>query len=193
MRILTPDEFAQVIVKVPAHYRTFVRALYATGMRFGEAVALEVQDWRSPNIYIRQALKWSPDNNRVIGEPKTDAGSRTIKVTDELYDELDALAGGRPGGDFLFTAPRGGPILHRTFWSRVWLPAVADLTPRPRIHDLRHSHASLLLARGIPIHVVSRRLGHSKIQVTVDTYGHLLPDAQMLAAQASSFAFELEA
>lgn len=196
MRILTPEEFATVDEKIPEHYRPFVRTLYATGLRFGEAVALEVQDWMRPNLHVRQALKWSPDNNRVIGAPKTESGARAVTVTNELHDELDALVDGRAGNEFLFRAPRGGAILHRTFWSRVWLPSVEHLSPRPRIHDLRHSHASILLARGIPIHVVSRRLGHSKIQVTVDTYGHLLPDAQMLAAQASSFAFtaaEIEA
>jgi integrase len=189
MRVVTPDEFATIEELLPDHYLTFVRTLYATGLRWGEAVTLQVQDVRLPNIYVRRALKWSPDNNRTVGPPKTESGARTVTVTDELHDELRALTDGRPGGDLVFTAPRGGPILHRTFWSRVWLPAVRHLEPRPRIHDLRHSHASILLARGIPIHVVSRRLGHSKIQVTVDTYGHLLPDAQMLAAQASSFAF----
>ena len=189
MRILTPDEFASVEEKLPPHYLPFVRTLYASGLRWGEAVTLQVQDVMLPNLYVRRALKWSPDNNRVVGPPKTESGARTVEITSELHDELRALTEGRPGDALVFTAPRGGPILHRTFWSRVWLPAVSHLTPRPRIHDLRHSHASLLLARGIPIHVVSRRLGHSKIQVTVDTYGHLLPDAQMLAAQASSFAF----
>lgn len=189
MRILTPAEFESVVDKVPEHYRPFVRTLYATGMRWGEAVALQVQDVAVPNIRIWRALKWSPDNNRTFGTTKTDAGNRTIAVTDELHDELRALTEGRPGDELVFTAPRGGPILHRTFWSRVWLPAVEHLAPRPRIHDLRHSHASILLARGIPIHIVSRRLGHSNIQVTVNTYGHLLPDAQMLAAQASSFTF----
>jgi integrase len=193
MRILTADEFAEVEEKVPEHYRTLVRTLYATGLRWGEVVSLEVRDWRKPNLHVRQALKWSPDNKRVVGPPKTASGARTIAVTAELHAELDALAKDRPGDALLFTAPRGGALLHRTFWSRVWLPAVSHLSPRPRIHDLRHSHASLLLARGIPIHVVSRRLGHSNIQVTVNTYGHLLPDAQMLAAQASSFEFTTRA
>lgn len=63
------------------------------------------------------------------------------------------------------------------------------LTERPRIHDLRHTHASWLLARGVPIHVVSARLGHESIKTTVDTYGHLLPDAQLAAADAASLAF----
>lgn len=192
MRILTPDEFAAVERKLNSHYRTFVRTLYATGLRWGEAVALEVRDWRKPNLHVERALKWSPDNKRPIGTTKTQSGVRVVEVTSELHDELDQATAGRAGDQLLFTAPRGGPILHRTFWSRVWLPAVADLAPRPRIHDLRHSHASLLLARGIPIHVVSRRLGHSKIQVTVDTYGHLLPDAQALAARAASFEFSGE-
>lgn len=60
---------------------------------------------------------------------------------------------------------------------------------QPRIHDLRHSHASWLLAAGIPIHVVQIRLGHESIQTTVDTYGHLLPDAQIQAAKAAAIAF----
>ncbi|HWD83308.1 MAG TPA: site-specific integrase [Kribbella sp.] len=58
-----------------------------------------------------------------------------------------------------------------------------------RIHDLRHTHASWLLAAGIPIHVVSRRLGHESIQTTVDRYAHLLPDAQLAAAEAADAAF----
>jgi integrase len=63
------------------------------------------------------------------------------------------------------------------------------LTQTPRIHDLRHTHASWLLANGTPIHVVQARLGHESIQTTVDTYSHLLPDAQLLAAEAASMAF----
>ncbi len=63
------------------------------------------------------------------------------------------------------------------------------LTQAPRIHDLRHTHASWLLANGTPIHVVQARLGHESIQTTVDTYSHLLPDAQLLAAEAASMAF----
>lgn len=63
------------------------------------------------------------------------------------------------------------------------------LTITPRIHDLRHTHASWLLAAGVPIHVVQARLGHESIQTTVDTYSDLLPDAQQAAQQAASLAF----
>lgn len=63
------------------------------------------------------------------------------------------------------------------------------LLQSPRIHDLRHTHASWLLGAGVPIHVVSARLGHEDIRTTVNTYGHLLPDAQIAAAHAASQAF----
>lgn len=211
MRILTPAEFADVADRIPAHYRPLVRFLAGTGCRWGEAVALQVGDVALPNVRIRRALKWSPDNNRLVGATKTKRSNRTIVVPPELRDELAAACSGKARGDLVFTAPRGGPVLHRTFWSRAWLPAVTDrkckahadksgpvvdcpdchvgLEPRPRIHDLRHTHASTLLAAGVPIHIVQLRLGHESIKTTVDTYGHLLPDAQALAASAASLAF----
>lgn len=189
MRILTPDEFAGVEARTPEHYRPLLRMLYGTGCRWGEAVALQVQDVSLPNVRIRRALKWSPDNNRSVGPTKTTRSNRTVWVDEPLTSDLHALTAGKAGDELVFTAPRGGMVLHRTFWSRVWLPAVEHLTPRPRIHDLRHSHASVLLAAGIPIHVVQIRLGHESIQTTVDTYSHLLPDAQQMAARAASLAF----
>lgn len=64
------------------------------------------------------------------------------------------------------------------------------LSVSPRMHDIRHSHASWLLAAGIPIHVVQIRLGHESITTTVNTYGHLLPDAQIAAAAAADVAFQ---
>ncbi len=59
---------------------------------------------------------------------------------------------------------------------------------RPRVHDLRHSHASALIAAGVPLPVVQRRMGHESIQTTVDVYGHLAPDAYAGAAEAMSVA-----
>ena len=189
MRIITPEEFVGVEERLPEHYRPFVRFLYGTGCRWGEAVALQVQDVNLPNVRIRRALKWSPDNNRHVGATKTRRGNRTIVVGDVMLDDLRAACAGKSGTDLVWTAHKGGPILHRTFWSRYWLPAVEHLEPRPRIHDLRHSHASILLAANVPPHVVQARLGHESIKTTVDTYTHLMPDAQIAAAHAASLAF----
>lgn len=189
MRILTPDEFDTVEELAPEHYRAFLRFLFGTGARWGEAVALQVQDVQLPNVRIRRALKWSPDNNRVVGATKTRRSNRTVEVGGLLLDDLRAACEGKARTDLVFTSARGQAIRHRTFWGRVWLPAVSHLEPRPRIHDLRHSHASWLLGQGVPIHVVQIRLGHESIQTTVDRYSHLLPDAQQMAAYAASLAF----
>lgn len=189
MVIITPDELATILERVPVHYQPFVRFLFGTGCRWGEAVALTVGDVTLPNVRIRRALKWSPDNDRKVGATKTRRSNRTIAVGDPIPDDLRAACADKTRDELVFTAPRGGAILHRTFWSRVWLPAVSHIEPRPRIHDLRHSHASWLLAQGVPIHVVSMRLGHESIQTTVNVYGHLLPDAQALVASAAAVAF----
>ena len=190
MRILTYEELAGVIVRVHPHYRLFVMFLAGMGCRYGEAVALQVQDVRLPDVHFRRALKWSPDNNRTIGTTKTVRSNRVVSVPTKLRPMLAAAIEGKQGEDLVFTAPRGGPIQHRTFWSDIWLPAVEHLHPRPRLHDLRHTHASMLLAEGKPILVVSRRLGHESITTTGDVYGHLVPDAQAEAAAAADLMFD---
>lgn len=189
MRILTPDEFTSVEEAMDPHFRPLLRFLWGTGCRWGEAVALPVVNVRLPHVSFHQALKWSPDNNREVGKPKTAKSRRTIVLPPEIHDEIAAACEGKAGSEYVFTTKRGNMIPHRTFWSRYWLPAVQHLSPRPRIHDLRHSHASWLLGNGVPIHVVQARLGHESIQTTVDTYSHLLPDAQIGAANAAALAF----
>lgn len=186
MRILTQAEMEDLVARIHPHYRAFVMFLIGTGCRWGEAVAMQVQDVAPPNVRIRRALKWSPDNKRTVGATKTRKSNRTIQLPQQVLDLLDL---DRPGDELVFTAPKGGPIHHRTFWSDVWMPAVFDLKPRPRIHDLRHTHASWLLAQGVPIHIVQARLGHESIQTTVDTYSHLMPDAQQMAASAAALVF----
>ncbi|HWU22737.1 MAG TPA: tyrosine-type recombinase/integrase, partial [Nocardioides sp.] len=106
----------------------------------------------------------------------------------EVVEALAPLAAGRPSRETLFLGPRGAPVRHRSFWSDVWLPscARAGLEPRPRIHDLRHSHVAWLVAAGVPLPVIQARLGHESITTTIDTYGHLLPDLQRAAADAAS-------
>jgi integrase len=191
MRLITDRDFEQLQQHIRPHYRPLVTFLYGTGCRWGEAVALLAGDVDLPRIRIRRALKWSPDSNRTVGPTKTAKSNRTVIAPSAVCATLEPLLDGKAPTDLVFTAPRGGQVQHRTFWSDIWQPAVkaAGLEPRPRIHDLRHSHASNLLGRGIAIHVVQARLGHSDITTTVNTYGHLLPDAQAQAAAAAELAF----
>jgi integrase len=96
-------------------------------------------------------------------------------------------------------------VSHQNFYSRVWQPTVEavndekTLAPlglhsigkKPRVHDLRHSHASWLIAAGLPLPVIQRRLGHESITTTVDRYGHLAGGALLQAAEAADDALAL--
>ena len=64
-------------------------------------------------------------------------------------------------------------------------PDAQRLTKRPRVHDLRHTHASWMIAAGTDLFVLQRRLGHESITTTTETYAHLLPDQQRAAADAA--------
>lgn len=193
MRFLTPDEYARLHACIPADYQPFVATMYALGLRFGEATALTVADVdinaAQPVVRVNKAWKMG-DGEPYIGAPKTRRARRTVTIPAPLVPELRAALAGKSAGDLVFQARRGGPIRSGSFHAHVWQPAcdAAGLDPRPRVHDLRHSHASALIAAGVPLPVVQRRMGHESIQTTVDVYGHLAPDAYAGAAEAMSLA-----
>jgi len=85
----------------------------------------------------------------------------------------------------VFTAPKGGPLRRKEFGAGYWKPALGEAgIEHLRVHDLRHTCASLLIATGANPKAVQAQLGHSSIQVTFDRYGHLFPsDQEALAAR----------
>jgi len=193
MTILSLGEFATLLHFIPEQWKPLVIWQAGTGMRWGETTALTWGDIDREHrpMLVRIDKAWQkPErgSGRVLGPPKTERGNRTISVPDALVAQL-----GTPGrGDELvFPSSRGTPMWSGSFWERVWTPAVkaandaqacaeAGLTPlgkRPSVKDLRHCHASWLIAEGRPLTYIQRRLGHEKITTTSDTYGHLLPDA----------------
>jgi integrase len=200
MVVLTQSELAVLLHFVPERWRPLVLWLAGTGMRWGEATALTWgdldRDARPMLVHIDKAWQRTEKGvGHVLGPPKTDAGERTIGVPDALVTQIGTH---RRGDALLFPSKVGKPIWSSSFYSGVWLPALnrandaevceaAGLTPigkRPRVHDMRHFHASQLIAAGRPLPYIQARLGHEKITTTVDTYGHLLPDAQQGDADA---------
>jgi integrase len=169
--------------------------LAGTGMRWGEAVALEVRDVDLDDATVRvtKAEKSDPDNpgQTIIGPTKTAKSRRTITLPSELVNALTPLVEGRKGTARLFVTPDDRPVKHRNFYD-LWLHTIlpAAEVERVRVHDLRHSHAAWLIAEGIPLRVIQARLGHEKITTTIDTYGHLLPDLQRAAAEAAQNVFK---
>lgn len=188
---LSPSQFAKLLDCVPEQYRPLVATLYATGLRFGEATALTPADLDldadQPVLRVTKAWKEGKEGS-YLGAPKTSRAVRTVTIPPPLVPVLREQARGRCGGDLLFPGADGGQLTSGAFHKAAWRPAVraAGLDPAPRVHDLRHSHASALIAAGIPLPVIQRRLGHESIQTTVDVYGHLAPEAYAGAAQAAA-------
>lgn len=181
IRVLTDAEVAAIHAHTRPRYQGLVRWLAVTGMRWGEATAIQWRDIRPgtpATVTVSRAWKHGDDGARSLGAPKTVKGNRTITIPQALLDELPDR--GKPS-EYVFTTERGNPVWHPWFHTRVWRPAIesASVTPPPRIHDLRHYCASVLLAAGVPMHVVSARLGHEKITTTVDVYSFLTPDMQI--------------
>jgi integrase len=193
-RYLTEDEFWQVLDDTPPHWRPLLAMLGGTGMRWGEAAALLVSDvdLERATVRITKAEKWDPSTStRTVGPPKTAKSKRTVALPADSLAFLPPVLEGRKRSDRLFLPPGGGPLRHMTFYRDIWRrKSTANLDdPKPRLHDLRHSHVAWLIANGTQLPVIQQRLGHEKITTTIDTYGHLLPDVQRAAADAANRVF----
>lgn len=193
IRYLTHAEFGRLLEVVPEHYIPFVVTLFGTGLRFSEATALQVRDYDREAATLRVVRAWKQETGgRRVGPPKSKASRRTIDLPKEVVQIASPLTLDRTGSAWLFTTRQGNPIHHGNFYNRVWVPSVkaAELDPRPRIHDARHTHASWLIAIGVRLEVIQERLGHEDYATTRRIYGHLMPDMKREAALAASVAFQ---
>jgi len=141
-------------------------------------------DLEARRLHVRQQLQ-KQDGKLVLRPLKTHAkGRRVIDLPDVLVAQLRAhrarqleqrlLAGDRwQASDLVFTTKVGTPFSARNVYPE-YIRLLARIgLPHRRFHDLRHTAASRLLAQGVPLHEVSKLLGHSGVQITADIYGHL--------------------
>ncbi|MBD5474876.1 MAG: site-specific integrase [Lachnospiraceae bacterium] len=177
MQFWTQEEFEAFIECIkdkPVPYYAFL-TLYWTGVRLGELLALTLADFDAGKKTLSITKSYQRINGKdVITEPKTPKGKRTITLPDffvaQLEDYVSRLYGMMPN-DRLFLTTKS--CLEKEMNRGTELSGVKKI----RIHDLRHSHASLLISKlGVQPKLVSERLGHEKIQTTLDTYSHLYPD-----------------
>ena len=145
---------------------------------------------------MRRTLVWRKGGGWYFGEPKTSRSRRTIPIPRSLVNELadhrrkQVESRLRKGADYqnndlVFASGEGTPILLRNLVRRHFQPVLthARLSPTLRLYDLRHSCATLLLSAGENPKVVSERLGHASIVLTLDTYSHVLPSMQQAATE----------
>jgi integrase len=174
------------------YYPVYLAAI-ATGMRQAELLGLRWQDVdllsataSIGQIYYRGAFK----------QPKTARGRRTVALPTILLEELRRHKARQNeerlllGPDYydhglIFAQPNGKPLHVRNLIRRDFAPLMRRTgVPRIRFHDLRHSHASHLLRAGVHPKVVSERLGHARVGITMDVYSHILPGMQEEAARS---------
>jgi integrase len=185
MRILDPAETMALTDTIDERYRGMVLTAAYMGLRFGELAALRTERFDA----LRRTLRVEESLAEVRGEfiikpPKSDASRRTVSVPSFIVEELArhlAVHGDDTG--LIFSAPAGGPIRRTNFRRRIWVPAVRASVGEPcTFHDLRHTHAALLIAQGEHPKVIQERLGHASIKTTLDTYGHLFDGLDEAAA-----------
>jgi integrase len=158
-------------------YRPLAEMLIGAGLRIGEAIALEWRyiDWDGSAVQITRAAK----DGGEIGTPKGDR-SRTVLLAPYLLDLLREHRANQASAitKLVFRSPEGLMLNRHNVRRRGHDIALEDagLSPLVRLHDLRHTAATLWLAAGESIYFVQQQLGHADIQTTIDQYGH--PDKQ---------------
>ena len=177
MECLTPAEVKVFLAACDDAHRALFSTAVMTGVRLGELLALRWDDVNWPGGTIRVAR--SLYNGQFV-EPKTSRSVRTIGMSDRLAAILleHKLAAPYSPFDLVFPTPEGTPMDPANLRHRVFEDTLTRAKLRRiRIHDLRHTFASLLINQGENLKYVQAQLGHSSITTTVDRYGHLMPDA----------------
>jgi integrase len=194
MTFLERDEYQRIRAEIrDPHAADLADILVGTGLRWGEATALQVRDLSlngaTPTLRVQRAWKRQDDNTLKLGPPKSRKARRTIALAPGQVEILRRRIVGKGPEDLVLTTSWGNRWRHSNFFNRKWKPAVEaaqkkGLPKTPRIHDLRHTHVSWLIAANIPLPAIQARLGHESITTTVDRYGHLVRslDGEMAAA-----------
>ncbi|WP_079475581.1 tyrosine-type recombinase/integrase [Marinococcus halophilus] len=178
-----------------SHYLFFFLAL-ATGMRPGEILGLKWEDvdTEEQQLYVRRTLT----RDMELKAPKTKTSQRVISLDEHTMSALKKHGLQQKEmkmrnkkiyteQGLIFATSNGTPISHRNIlrtWYRRTKPLFESEAVRPiRMYDLRHTHASLLLKANVHPKIVSERLGHSSVRMTLDTYSHVIPSLQKEVAE----------
>ena len=174
------------------HYYAMILLAVTTGMRMGEILGLRWcdVDIRKHEISIRQNLQLSSVKGIIFNPPKTKAGRRTITVPAETINALLELKRKRKVEGIeglVFTTIKGSHPYSPRNIEHTWRRIMKRIDiPYRNFHVFRHTHATDLLAAGVPIVEVAHRLGHSRISHTLELYGHAIPRYdQQIAEQVS--------
>ena len=196
MQTWDEDDIARFLeaAKDSPYYVLFYTALF-TGMRRSELLALRWcdVDLIFSQVYITRSLHHLKDGSYVFTQPKSAKSRRMIALSPSailtLKEHKDSqevqrtmLGISLKDDDLVFSNVEGKPLRPNTV-TRAWTMSIARAGVKPiRLHDARHTHASLMLKQGVHPKIVQERLGHASISMTLDTYSHVAPGLQEAAA-----------
>lgn len=182
MNFFTYEEFEQFIAQEEnIIYQTLFTLLFYNGLRIGEALALNWNDYKNKKISINKNLVVRVSGQQpFISTPKTKNSNRILPVNDTVDNLLIQLKDYYKQFDtfndnwYIFGGIK--PLSETTITERKNANCDNAKIKRIRLHDFRHSCASYYIKKGAPIILISKLLGHSKISITLDTYSHLYPN-----------------
>lgn len=199
MKIWNPKEiqiFLQYCkVKAARHFITFLLAIY-TGMRRGEILGLKWSDidLEKKKISVKRSLAYIPEKGYIFTNLKTNSSKREILIPEFLVDELsmhkiqqqmwkEQYKESYQDLEFVICDKKGLEQDARGILKVMNRLTIASSVTKIRFHDLRHTHASILIAEGVDIVKVAHRLGHTNPKITLETYSHLIPEEENEVAE----------
>lgn len=184
MQIWTPEQFFSAMKYVKDNvYRTFYYALYLTGARKGEILATTWKDWNlsQGTLNINKSVtKKVTGSSWAVTTPKNQSSNRKIMLPKLLVDVMkqhkEFCKNEHIQGDFVFFGE--APLPETCICRYLNNAALQANIHKIRVHDLRHSHVSYLISQGVSIVTIAKRLGHSSIEQTLNTYSHMMPNEE---------------
>lgn len=184
---LTHEQVWTLADAIDPRYRTLTLFLAYTGLRFGEAAALEVRDldFLRRRVEVRQQV--TEVKGKLVWTPTKGKRRRSVPFPKFLVDDLSVLCMDKTRDAGVFAAPKGGTLRLNTWRKRTWNTVINSLRqvdaegtphadfPDATPHDLRHTAASLAISANANVKAVQTMLGHKSAALTLDTYSDLFP------------------
>lgn len=192
----TQEEANRFLEKARKHFLHPLWALeLATGLRRGELIGLRWQDvdLDAGTLRVQQEIV-IVYGKPVVSEPKTDSSRRKMRIPADVvqglvahrvvWEERRYRSASWQDGDLVFCTRDGKPLNPNNLYRYYNALIEAAGVPKIRLHDARHTHGTIMVAKGVSIRAVADRLGHSKTSVTLNTYAHVLPSMRDEALEA---------
>ena len=189
---LSPADIERIALAMPERHRAVVWLAVVTGMRWSEIAGLRVGrvDFGRGEIEVAEVITRGAGGRLVAGPPKSEAGHRTVSVSQPVLAMVGAHLAARgvsrdDAEALVFATATGAPLHYSTWRSKVWRPAVAAAgVDGAGFHDLRRANATALVLVGTDVTVAQYRLGHADVRMTLDVYAQVTDEAHRAAAEA---------